>query len=206
MKWSQVDLLNHDDSPVGDQCVHLHGTFDDYEALLRMRGEKAVPRISYLQGNIVIVMPSRDHESIKSVIGRLVEVWCDWRHKRFGTFGSWTLKDRRLERGAEPDECYVFDEPDPARPHLAIEVVWTSVGINKLEIYRLLGVREVWVWRRGRITVHVLRGDRYEEVAASEVLPGIDLDKLLTFLDRPMTSDAVRDYRSHLMAKPDAGR
>lgn len=58
----------------------------------------------------------------------------------------------RRERGAEPDECYVFGEdPDPERPDLAIEVIWISGGMNKLEIYRALGVAEVWHWRRGRI-------------------------------------------------------
>jgi Uma2 family endonuclease len=77
-------------------------------------------------------------------------------------------------------------------------VIWTSGGLDKLEIYRKLGVREVWVWRRGRLTVHALRGESYEQIAASEVLPGIDLDQLLSCLDRPTTSQAIRAYRKLL--------
>lgn len=200
MKLSAAELQQHDDRPVGDQCVHLSGMFDDYEALLRMRGECAIPRISYREGNIVIVTPSLEHELLKSMIGCLVDVYCMWRGHRFRKFGSWTIKDRRKERGAEPDECYVFGEGEPLRPDLAIEVIWTSAGIDKLEIYRLLEVPEVWMWQRGRITIHGLKGDQYQILAASEVLPGMDLNELVNFLDRPTTYDAAMDYRTFLEA------
>jgi hypothetical protein len=72
--------------------------------------------------------------------------------------------------------------------------------MDKLLIYQKLGVREVWTWRRGRIHVHVLRGEEYEEVPRSEFFPGIDLDLLVTFLDRPTISQAKRDYRAALEA------
>jgi len=54
-----------------------------------------------------------------------------------------------------------------SKPDLAIEVVGSSGGIDKLEIYRKLGVREVWYWQRRRITPYVLVGDAYEERAVS---------------------------------------
>src|SRR5262249_22104675 len=105
-------------------------------------------------------------------------------------------------RGVEPDECYVFGEiANPPRPDLAIEVIWTSGGLDKLEIYRKLGVREVWFWRRGRITVHGLRRGAYHEMPRSKVLPGIDLVDLPQFLDRPTTSRAIREYRASLRAR-----
>lgn len=104
MAWTLSELENHDDRPVGDQCVHLRGTFEVYEALLEARGEKASPRISYLEGHIVVVAPSSDHEVLKSLIGRLVETYCLWAGKEFKTVGSWTIKDARVERGSDPDE------------------------------------------------------------------------------------------------------
>jgi Uma2 family endonuclease len=115
------------------------------------------------------------------------------------TLGSWTLEDKAAERGAEPDECYVIgDEADPQRPDLAIEVVWTSGRIDKREIYRKLRVREVWYWRKGRLDLFALRGERYEPIVASEVLVSIDHTELLRFVDvRPMTT-AVREYRRTL--------
>jgi Uma2 family endonuclease len=195
-----AETLNGGDAPREDHFVRLHGaTWADYERVLELRGDRSAPRITYHKGTLEIMSPSRNHESIKSVIGRLVEAWCLERGVEFSTYGSWTLADREVESGAEPDECYVFGRrPEAERPDLAIEVVWTSGGIDKLEVYRKLGVREVWYWRRGRISVHVLRGERYEAVPASEALPGIDLEQLASFVDRPTTSAAIVEYRRAL--------
>jgi hypothetical protein len=74
----------------------------------------------------------------------------------------------------------------------------TSGGLNKLDVYRKLGVREVWYWRRGAITPFVLRGETDEEVPASKALTGLDLRELARYLDRPTTSLAIRDYREAL--------
>lgn len=191
--------LQKDDRPTEDHAVRLSGvTWADYERLLEIRGEAAVPRLTFLEGQLEIMSPSRDHERLKSMIGRLVEVYCLQQSLRFTCYGSWTLKDPRAERGAEPDECYVLKGDDAERPHLAIEVVWTSGGLDKLEVYRKLGVQEVWIWRKGSIVLHALRGDRYEGLARSELLPGLDLEQLTSFLDRPTTFDAIRDYRAAL--------
>jgi Uma2 family endonuclease len=198
---ARAELVDRGDEPREDHYVHLHGaTWADYLRLLEIRGDHSAPRITYLEGTLEIMSPSRTHEEIKSYIGRLVEAWCLERGIEFTPYGSWTLKNKREERGAEADECYVFG-PEPKRkrrPDLAVEVIWTSGGIDKLEVYRKLGVREVWYWEDGRIGVHVLRGARYEAAPASEALPGIDLEQLASFLDRPSASQAIRDYRAAL--------
>ncbi len=196
-------LADHDDTPVDDKIVVLRGaTWADYQRMLEMRGEVSSPRVAYLEGVLEIKTPSRQHEGLKFNIGRLVEVWCLENEIEFSGYGSWTLEAEKDARGIEPDECYVFGNvSDPEQPDLAIEVVWTSGGISKLEIYRKLGVREVWFWRRGVLTAHALRGDVYGEVTASEVLPGIDLTELAGFLDRPTASQAIREYRAALVAR-----
>jgi hypothetical protein len=56
----------------------------------------------------------------------------------------------------------------------------------------------VWYWEDGRLHVYVLRGVTYEAAPESEALPGIDLEQLVTFLDRPTASAAIRDYRDAL--------
>jgi len=183
----------------GDDIVILGGMrWEDYEALLASRGDRSAPRIAYLEGTVEITSPSSEHESIKSRIGRLVETWCVEAGVDFEVLGSWTVNDRAVERGVEPDECYVFGREEATRPHLAIEVEWTRGGIDKLEIYRLLDVAEVWRWHRGRIRVYVLRGVDYHEAPRSELLPDLDLELLVSFLDRPRTSDAIRDLRAAL--------
>lgn len=193
---AEPDRVSH------DHIVVLRGaTWADFQRLQELRGDHSAPRLAYLQGVLQIMRPSINHEAIKGVIGRLVEAWCLHHGVDFSTYGSWTIEDKAQDRGVEPDECYVFGTvEEPQRPDLAIEVVWTSGGINKLEVYRGLGVREVWFWRSGALTAHVLRGDAYAEVTASEVLPGIDLRQLASFLDRPTTSAAIREYRAALEA------
>lgn len=194
-----ASLALEPDAPDVDQIVFLHDLcWDDYESLLRMRGDHSAPRISYLEGEVEIMSPSRSHEGIKSLIGCLVEAYCLERGIRFRPLGSWTLKDAPKERGAEPDECYIIGDRDSDRPHLAIEVIWTSGRIDKLEIYRKLGVAEVWYWRKGRLVPYRLHGERYVEAAASEVLPGLDLALLQGFLDQPTAYDAILAYRQAL--------
>jgi Uma2 family endonuclease len=196
-------IAKHEAAPADDHIVVLHGAaWSDYQRVLELRGDRSVPRLAYVEGDLELMSPSRPHEAIKSMIGCLVEVWCLERGIEFSPFGSWTLEDKSVDRGVEPDECYAFgDRLDPQRPDLAIEVIWTSGGIDKRRIYQKLGVRELWFWRRGRITVHVLRGAEYEEVAESEVLPGIDLGELAGFVDRPTASQAIRAYRAALQAR-----
>jgi Uma2 family endonuclease len=198
---ARAEVVDRGDEPREDHYVHLYGvTWPDYLRLLEIRGERSVPRLTYIEGTLEIMSPSRTHDQIKSYIGRLVEAWCLERGIEFTPYGSWTLTNEQAKRGAEADECYVFG-PAPKRkprPDLAIEVIWTSGGIDKLDVYRKLRVREIWFWKDGRILVHVLRGTRYETAAGSEALVSIDLEQLVSFLDRPTASQAIRDYRAAL--------
>jgi hypothetical protein len=43
-----------------------------------------------------------------------------------------------------------------------------------------------------------LDAEGYSEAPGSSVLPGIDLDQLVSFLDRPSASQAIREYRAVL--------
>jgi Uma2 family endonuclease len=171
--------------------------------MMEVLGDAAVPRLAYLDGELQIMTPSRAHEAIRSRIGRLVEVWCLENGIEFSPYGSWTLEKKEAECGLEPDGCYVFGQvAEPERPDLAIEVVWTAGGLKKLDIYASLGVPEVWFWRRGRITVHLLEGGAYHEAPSSGALPGIELAQLVSFLDRPTASQGMREYRAALNAAP----
>lgn len=174
-------------------------TWADYQRLLEIRGDRPVPRLTYLEGALELMTPSRSHEYIKSMIGCLVEAWCLENGIAITPYGSWTLESKEAERGVEPDECYVLgDVEDPARCDLAIEVVWTHGGLDKLEVYRKLGVREVWVWKAGTIAVFALRDETYVPIDRSGLLPDLDHAELLRFVDmRPMTR-AVTEYRALL--------
>jgi Uma2 family endonuclease len=182
--------------PTADQRVVLSGVpWEHYETQLTLRGDRSAPRIAYLDGALEIMSPSKDHERIKSYIGRLVEAYALERGIDLSPYGSWTLKKATRKSGAEPDECYIVGaDQSLTTPHLAIEVAWTTGGIDKLEIYRRLGIGEVWIWEDGSLGVHLLRGDRYERAEGSALFPGLDVVQLASFLDRPTVTQAVRAF------------
>jgi Uma2 family endonuclease len=186
--------------PTADQRVVMHGVpWSHYEALVALRGEAASPRIAFLEGALELMTPSKDHERNKSCLGCLIEAYALERGIDLSPYGSWTLKSAPRQSGAEPDECYIVG-PDQSRerPDLAIEVVWTSGGIDKLEVYARLGIGEVWFLKEGRIEVHVLRGDVYERASCSALFADLDLDLMCSFLDRPTALQAVRAFREAL--------
>ena len=195
-------LREHDDSPSSDHIIVFHDvTWEDYERLLDIRGDRSAPRINYLEGELEIMSPSKDHEQIKSFIGHLLEVWCIDRGIEVTPYGSWTLKGAAKDRAAEADECYIFGTAPRERPQLAIEVEWTRGRIDKLRIYEKLGVDEVWTWRKGVIQVYVLVGERFAKAQRSRLLPDLDLGLLASMLDRDTLTQAVRDFRRALEAQ-----
>ena len=187
-----------------DQRVRLHGmSWQAYEALLAWRGEWSGVRMTYLEGELELMTPSIDHEDFKTRLARLVEAWAEEMDIELEGAGSWTLRDESAERGAEPDECYVRG---PLRgvtvPDFAIEVVWTSGGIDKLEVYRKLGVREVWIWERGELHFHLLRGDRYVRGPRSQVVPELDPALIESCMKSPSQTAAVKALRVSMRGRP----
>jgi Uma2 family endonuclease len=183
-----------------DSRVVMHGiSWAGYEAQLALLGDASVPRVGYLDGAMELLKPSRDHERIRSALGRLVEAYALERNLELSPYGSWTLKAAPKAAGLEPDECYIVGADQRADiPDLAIEVAWTSGGIDKLEAYRRLGVREVWIWKDDALTVHVLEGDAYTVRDDSVVIEGLRPAWLLTFLDEPTALAAIRALRAQL--------
>jgi Uma2 family endonuclease len=185
-----------------DQIIVFHDvTWEDYEHVLAMRGDKSAPRIAYLEGELEIMSPSREHERIKSFIGRLPEIWCIDRDIEVTPFGSWTLKGTKQDCAVEADEGYVFGTEPRERPHLAIEVEWSRSGIDELRIYQKLGVEEVWIWRKGVIEVYVLAGGTFERAERSRVVPDLDLALVASMLGHDTLTQAVRAFRRALEAE-----
>jgi Uma2 family endonuclease len=188
-----------------DHFVYLNVGWGDYEKLLAMRGDSSVPRITYLDGVVELMSPSRYHEVDKKSFARLLEAWSETAGVQLEGYGSWTLKSRRQKRGVEADECYTVGRvarDDRDRPDIAIEVVWTSGGIDKLDVYSKLGVREVWFYERGSLRFFALRGAKrhegYVEIPLSEIVPQLPADLLLACMREPDQRAALRALRAGL--------
>ncbi|MFB2838301.1 Uma2 family endonuclease [Floridanema evergladense] len=157
-------------------------------------------RLTYLDGCLEIMSPlSDDHEEPKKTLGQLLEIYLRMKNIRFYARGSTTIGKKELGARKEPDESYCLGTRK-AVPDLAIEVIVTSGGIDVLEIYRRVGVREVWFWQDGVISVYCLREKGYELVSNSEVLPELDLRSLEFYSRMADQYDAVNAFMNFLTA------
>ena len=140
-------------------------------------------RLTYLDGCLEIMAPlSEEHEEPKKTLSQLVEIYMRMKDIRFYARGSTTIGMKELGARKEPDESYCLGTRKSV-PDLAIEITVTSGGIDTLEIYRRVGVREVWFWEDSVISVYCLRSTGYELVSKSELLPELDL-RLIEFYSR----------------------
>jgi Uma2 family endonuclease len=172
--------------------------WEDDEALLRIIGDQAGTRVSYLEGTLELMSPSARHELLKKSIARLLEVYALEKDVALTGAGSMTLRKRARRRGAEPDECYFVGRPARGAPDLAVEVALSSPLLDEEALYAGLGVRELWVWEDGALRVLRLKGERYVRARKSGVLPALDLAHLSSFVEREDQTGAVRAYRDSL--------
>ncbi len=184
-----------------DQVVVLRGiSWAQYDAIHRAKGDDRSPVIAYLDGELEIVTTSMRHEFVKKMLARLVEAYAEEANLRFNGYGMATFRKKAKRAGAEPDECYILRKGGKV-PDLVIEIVFTSGGVDKLEIYRRLGVAEVWFWIDGKILVYRLVEGAYRERTASIALPKLDLaavERIVATTDDEEQTEAVRAFRRSL--------
>ena len=186
-------------SPEGnDQFVHLPLTWSLLERVLKSRGDASTPRLTFDHGLLQLMAPSESHESVSRLLTLLLHTWAVERDVELRAVGSWTLKRKAAQTAVEPDECFVVGTHQPKVPDLAIEVVWTHAGIDKLPLYFRLGVREVWFWESGALQVFVRRSRGYARSKQSAVLRGIDLELIAELSRQHSHSQAVRSLRQRL--------
>lgn len=187
---------------LSEQRVVLEGaSWHQYELLLATLGDDfPALRLSFLENTLEIMTNSPQHEELKTIIGMLIEAYFQETRTRFHGIGSATFRNVAKQRGLEPDECYCLEQKKEF-PDLAIEVVLSSGMVDKLEIYRGLGVPEVWVWEAGSFRLYHLRADGYEQIDNSELLPGCDVNLLASYVKPEEQFDAVMAYRDKLSSQ-----
>jgi Uma2 family endonuclease len=182
--------------PTADQRVVMYDvTWEAFESILAIRGERR-PRVTYLKGTLELMSPSRSHEMLIRRFAAILDAYLSHLRVTYEGLGAWLLKNSKEEAGLEPDECYILHDVSKDKPDLALEVVWTSGGINKLEIYRRLGVAEVWFWIKGKVSIHVLTDAGYEIRPTSPSLPDFDFTLVAEMMTLPSLSavnDALRE-------------
>jgi Uma2 family endonuclease len=159
-------------------------------------------RLSFLDGLLEIGRKSGEpHETVKKRIAALVELFLLMAGFDFIPTGSMTLESEGGAVKREADEFYKLT-PNSARPDLAIEVVVTSGGIDKLAAYQRLSIPEVWFWEDGVLAIYGLleKGDvmGYERIPQSKVLAGLDVELLSQCILMSNHVEAIKVFRQSL--------
>ena len=181
-------------------------SWSQYETLLSEIGDQSSYHISYLNGVLEIVAPSRRHESGKTRIGTLLEIYFLETNIEYFPTGSTTFRKPEQEVAVEPDESYCIGT-DKEFPDLVIEVLVTSGGINRLAIYQQLGIQEVWFWSEDRLAIYHLRQNLdqftanfgYEAINRSQVLPELNIELLTESIQNPSPLAAAKAFREGIL-------
>ena len=192
------------ESPAEDRVVLGGVSWEQYMAIDEERGaDNSHPRLYYLDEQLEIMTTSLKHEQLKERIGRLLTEFINENDLEDFPHGQATM--RKLEEaGAEPDASWCFGE-EKETPDIVLEVALTSGGLSKLEIYRRLGVREVWFWRNNQVEIWSLRADGTGcdgPARASQQLPALDLALFERCVALPTWREARHAFREGLAGTP----
>ena len=157
-------------------------------------------RLSFLDGVLEIRrMPGRKHETAKQRISTLVDLFLEYAGIDFTPTGSVTLESETGRVKREADLSYELG-PNREFPDLAVEVVVSSGGINKLEAYKRLQIPEVWFWENGALRMYSLGADGYAEVDRSFVLPDLDIVLLVRCINIENHLQAMREFKQTIQS------
>jgi Uma2 family endonuclease len=189
----------------GDQCVVMHGIgWDGYTKVLRARGERSMPRMVYLDGNLYLMSPAYHHESLAERLGYFVMTVAEECDIPCTFAGSTTFRRKKKKGGVEGDKTfYLTNEPrirgkaklhlrtDPP-PDLVIEVVNTHDADEAVEVWRRFGAPEVWVEDGEHLTILSLQPDgRYTEGASSVAFPFLTAAEIHEWVTQPSTASEI---------------
>lgn len=196
----------------GDQCVALRDIgWEGYTTMLRLRGDRAMPRMVYLDGDLLLMSPSFPHERLAFRLGVFVTEIVVGLDIPCVPARSTTFRRRKKRGGVEGDQTFYLAHEAQVRgkdkinlrvdppPDLAIEAVHTHPVAEALEVYRRLRVPEVWVADEDGVRILVRQANgRYAEVPQSASFPFLTVAELTQWIMRPQAvseTDWVKEVR-----------
>lgn len=194
------------DTPLAlpEQRMVIYGVrWKDY-VILREALDTPGLRMTYCEGAIELMSPSRMHERAKKSAARLIELYAFLLGLPLVGYGSTTFRREAKERGAEPDECWRLGSQmrDGEFPDIVLEVIFTKPGIDKLHVYGGFEVPEVWLWRDEAFELYRRgREGGFLRVEHSAFLPELDFAVLARFVPREDQDVALREFASLIEPK-----
>ncbi len=184
-----VDFIERDNLQQKDKLFICSNTsWDEYEAILQEKANSSAYRISFLNGIIKIMSPSRNHEIIKDFIYLLIVAYCDAIELDYYPLGSTILKQKDKSVDKEPDTSFCFGSLKQI-PDLAVEVVFSSGSVDDLEKYQKLGVKEIWFWINNQLDIYSLVDNSYQKQNSSDKLANLDANLLNKYISQVLTGN-----------------
>ncbi len=183
----------------GTSVVLANISWQQYEQLLEVFGDRPATRMAYSDGLLEIMTPLPDHEYFSNSLADAVKDIADELDIDYDCYGSATWRRELKKSGVEPDQCfYIQNEPlirgqlefdlaiDPP-PDLAIEVDCSSKSLDRFPIYAGLGIPEIWRYDDGMLTIHVLDQNQYRESGTSLAFPMLPIQELPSLIQEYRT-------------------
>jgi Uma2 family endonuclease len=185
----------------GDQCVAIRDIgWKGYSTLLRLRGDRAMPRMVYLDGTVWLETPQFAHERLRIRLDWLVVQTAVELDIPFIAAGSTTFRRKVKRGGVEGDQTYYLANEARVRgkqklhlrtdppPDLAIEAVHSHDADAALEVYRRFRVPEVWVCDEAELVILILQPNgRYAASPYSAAFPFLSAAEVYEWVSRPQT-------------------
>jgi Uma2 family endonuclease len=177
-----------------DRVILQNISWHTYQSLVTDFESEPAVRLTYDRGTLEIRMPLDPHESYKKLAGRLIEAATEELGLEVRSLGSRTCQREDLAQGLEPDQCYYIQHEQQVRgveqidlrqfppPDLAVEIDITSSSLDRFEIYKKLGVPEIWRFDGKQLTMHSLQAGEYRVVQRSLALAPLQASDLVKYL------------------------
>jgi Uma2 family endonuclease len=110
--------------------------------------------------------------------------------------GSTTFKRDDLLRGTEPDSCFYIQNADRIAgktsvdlvtdppPDLVIEIDIARDSLDKLSLYAVIRIPEIWRFDGDKLSIFRLSGETYEETDRSTALYILTKDVIQEFVNK----------------------
>ena len=175
--------------PPGQTVVLQDINWADFESILEELGEDRSSRIAYDGNTLSIMTPLPEHEVNKVLIGDLVKTLLEELDIEFWSLASTTFKNKIMQQGLEPDDCFYIQNESVIRgkdridltvdpvPDLAIEIEVTSR--SNLAIYAKLGVKELWRFDGKKLKIDLLQNGVYIASDTGVIFSNLPLIKII---------------------------
>ena len=203
-------LLLRQPSFKSDRVIFQNISWPTYQSLVVDFERSPTVRLTYDSGTLEIRMPLDPHESYKKLLGRLIEAATEEIGLEIRSLGSRTCNRENLVSGLEPDQCYYIQNEPMVRgidqidfnqlppPDLAIEIDITSSSLDRFEIYKDLGVPEIWRYDGEQLTINLLEAGGYRVAKRSIALSPLQAKDFSPFLSSDKTvgeNSLIRQFR-----------